>query len=61
MRSGIRVGTPSVTTQGMGVDQMKQIAQFISRAVRATSDMESKAVADDVAALVKQFPAYPRP
>jgi glycine hydroxymethyltransferase len=59
--SGIRVGTPSVTTQGMGVEQMKQIGSFIARAVKATTDAETAAVADDVAALVKQFPAYPRP
>jgi glycine/serine hydroxymethyltransferase len=36
------------------------IAQFIARAVKATTDAESAAVAADVAALVKQFPAYPR-
>jgi glycine hydroxymethyltransferase len=58
--SGIRVGTPSVTTQGMGVEQMKIIGQLISRAVKATTDAESAAVAAEVSALVKQFPAYPR-
>jgi glycine hydroxymethyltransferase len=59
--SGIRVGTPSVTTQGMGVEQMKQIGSFIGRAVKATTDAEAEAVAADVRALVAQFPAYPRP
>jgi glycine hydroxymethyltransferase len=59
--SGIRVGTPSVTTQGMGVEQMKQIGSFIGRAVKATTDAETAAVAAEVRELVAQFPAYPRP
>ena len=32
--SGIRVGTPSVTTQGMGIEQMATIAELIGRAIR---------------------------
>ena len=40
---------------------MKQIGSFIARAVKATTEAETAAVAEDVAALVKQFPAYPRP
>jgi glycine hydroxymethyltransferase len=59
--SGIRVGTPSVTTQGMGIEQMKQIGSFIGRAVKATTDAETAAVAAEVRELVAQFPAYPRP
>jgi glycine hydroxymethyltransferase len=55
--SGIRVGTPSVTTQGMGTEQMDTVAELIARAVK---DPEP-GIADEVAALVAQFPAYPRP
>ena len=33
--SGVRVGTPSVTTQGMGTGEMKEVASLIGRAVRA--------------------------
>lgn len=55
--SGIRVGTPSVTTQGMGVAQMDTIADLIARAVK---DPDPD-IAADVGALVGQFPAYPRP
>jgi glycine hydroxymethyltransferase len=59
--SGIRVGTPSTTTQGMGVPQMKEIASLIARAIKDGAD-ESKAAAirADVNALTAQFPVYPR-
>ncbi len=57
--SGIRVGTPSVTTQGMTEPQMRQIAALIGRAVRAESPATE--LADEVAALVERFPAYPEP
>jgi glycine hydroxymethyltransferase len=59
--SGIRVGTPSITTQGMGVPQMKEIASLIARAIKDGAD-ESKAAAirADVNALTAQFPVYPR-
>jgi glycine hydroxymethyltransferase len=59
--SGIRVGTPSVTTQGMREPQMQQIAALVGRAVRARpTSPELAEVADEVATLVAKFPAYPR-
>ncbi|MFZ0323713.1 MAG: serine hydroxymethyltransferase [Actinomycetes bacterium] len=64
--SGVRVGTPSVTSQGMGDPQMKEIASLIRRAVTADVDSPSgRAVAAEVAeavtSLVEQYPAYPVP
>ena len=58
--SGVRIGTPSVTTQGMKEPQMDTIADLIARALRDRSD-EAKvaAVKADVAALCAAFPAYP--
>lgn len=56
--SGIRVGTPSVTTQGMGPDQMATIGDLIARAV--TEPAAAEEVAAQVGALVGEFPAYPR-
>ncbi|MGI8695275.1 MAG: serine hydroxymethyltransferase [Mycobacteriales bacterium] len=63
--SGIRVGTPSVTTQGMGEPAMKDVASFIGRAVRAdhgTADgaEELARIGESVAELVGRHPAYPQ-
>jgi glycine hydroxymethyltransferase len=55
--SGIRVGTPSVTTQGMGEPEMIEIGRLIARAV--VDPASSAAVATDVSDLVNRFPAYP--
>ena len=54
--SGIRVGTPSVTTQGMGEAEMAEIGQLIARAVKDPAS--AREVADSVSALVRRFPAY---
>lgn len=59
--SGLRVGTPSVTTQGMSQDHMKEVASLIARAVRDASGGATAEVRDAVSALVRQHPAYPAP
>jgi glycine hydroxymethyltransferase len=63
--SGIRVGTPSVTTQGMTEPDLAEIARLISRAVRAErgtqeGDAELAGVGEAVSTLVAAKPAYPR-
>ena len=58
--SGIRVGTPAVTTQGMGIAQMATVASLIGRAVKADSATEHEAIKAEVLNLVSAFPVYPR-
>ncbi|MBK9738607.1 MAG: serine hydroxymethyltransferase [Actinobacteria bacterium] len=58
--SGIRVGTPAVTTQGMKEDDMAEIASLIGRAIRDTDGSQAAALAEQVGALVARHPAYPR-
>lgn len=58
--SGIRVGTPSVTTQGMTADDMRTIARLIGRAVRDENGTDIEEVTEGVSALVSAHPAYPR-
>jgi glycine hydroxymethyltransferase len=58
--SGIRVGTPSVTTQGMREGDMKEVASMIARAERDADGSAAAEVGAAVSALVAKHPAYPR-
>jgi len=58
--SGVRIGTPAVTTQGMNADDMGTIASLIVRALRSRSDEAAVAqVKVDAAELCAANPAYP--
>ena len=58
--SGIRMGTASVTTQGMGTDEMVMIADFTTRILRAKSDEDKIGnIRREVAELCALFPPYP--
>jgi len=58
--SGIRVGTPATTTQGMTEPDMKEVAGFISRAVRDADGSAAASIAAEVGELVRKHPVYPR-
>ncbi len=58
--SGIRVGTPSVTTQGMTEGDMKEVASLIGRAVRNGDGSAGADITGAIEALVRRYPAYRR-
>ncbi len=58
--SGIRVGSPAVTTQGLLESDMKEIASLIGRAVRDSDGSQRADITAAVGALVARHPAYAR-
>ena len=60
--SGLRLGTPAVTTRGMKEKEMKRIAGFVDRVLAAPEDEAVlSAVKSEVRTLAAEFPLYPQP
>ena len=56
--SGLRIGTPAVTSRGMGIPEMERLAAWIERVVsKPTDEAEIAKVAGEVKALCARFPA----
>src|SRR5215211_1287715 len=59
--SGIRLGTPALTTRGMGEEEMRQVARLIAAVLHEPESEEVRArVSESVKELAARFPLYPR-
>ena len=56
--SGIRLGTPAITTRGMGAAEMKRIAELIDRVLTRQDETTLLAVREEVRELTGVFPLY---
>lgn len=54
--SGVRIGTPAITTRGMGEKEMIQIAEYIDTILRSDSEEKAKELRKDVGDFAKEFP-----
>jgi glycine hydroxymethyltransferase len=57
--SGLRLGTPALTTRGFQEPEMDAVAQLIGRLLKSTDDETVATVRGEVAALCGRFPIYP--
>ena len=57
--SGLRIGTPALTTRGMGEDEMTEIAAVIVAALGEGFESEKVALAERTGALMDRHPLYP--
>ena len=55
--SGLRIGTPAVTTRGFGEEEMKKIARWITDAIR-NFDAKKEQIAEEVAEVCEKYPIY---
>ena len=58
--SGLRIGTPALTTRGLVEDDMREIASVIATALTGDFDAERDGLADRTKALIERYPLYPQ-
>jgi len=57
--SGVRIGTPALTTQGMKEPEMQQVGEWIARIVKNPDDVDlKKGIREEVTSLCKRFPIW---
>jgi glycine hydroxymethyltransferase len=57
--SGLRIGTPALTTRGLVEDDMREIAEVISVALSDSFEAEREALSERSRALMERYPLYP--
>lgn len=56
--SGVRIGTPAVTSRGLGVDDMAALAKLIGRTAKSF-ETDADAIRAEVTAICEKYPIYP--
>jgi glycine hydroxymethyltransferase len=59
--SGVRLGTAAITTRGLGVEQMPQVADWMDRAIQAANNGDDTAIATVSAEVSELLASYPMP
>src|SRR5439155_27197826 len=57
--SGLRIGTPALTTRGLVEDDLREIAEVVSIALSDRFEAEREALRERTTALIEQYPLYP--
>ncbi len=58
--SGLRIGTPALTTRGLAEDDMREIAQVIAVALSDRFEAEREALGERTRSLMERYPLYPQ-
>jgi glycine hydroxymethyltransferase len=58
--SGLRIGTPALTTRGLGEEEMREIAAVIAAALGEGFETEKAALSERTTTLMDRFPLYPQ-
>jgi glycine hydroxymethyltransferase len=58
--SGIRLGTPSITTRGMGISEMRWLGTTIARVLKEDSEATRERARREVLEMCQRFPLYPK-
>ncbi len=58
--SGLRIGTPALTTRGLGEEEMTEIAAVIATALGPDFETEKAGLSERTGVLMDRFPLYPQ-
>jgi glycine hydroxymethyltransferase len=56
--SGIRLGTPALTTRGFGIEEMERVAELIDRVLTQRDEATIRKVKEEVRELAEEYPLY---